>query len=70
MDPATIELLARGGSFVLLAFVVVALWKEWLVPGTRYQRLEAEKENWKALAIELLKTTDRAVNVAASKVEP
>ena len=64
MDPTTIELLARGGSFVLLAWVVVAMWKEWLVPGTRYARLEAEKDEWKRLAVELLQTVDKAVKVA------
>lgn len=64
LDPGTVELLARGGSFVLLAWVVVALWKEWLIPGTRYQRLEAEKEDWKRLALELLTTTSEAVTVA------
>lgn len=63
MDPVFIDLLARGGSFVILASVIWAMWTEKLVPGSRMVRLEAEKEEWKRLAVELLRTADRAVKL-------
>lgn len=63
MDPQLIDLLARGGAFTLLAVMVVGLLREWVVPGTRFRKLEQEKDEWKALAMELMQTASKAVRM-------
>jgi hypothetical protein len=63
VDPALIDLLARGGAFTLLAVMVVGLLRGWVVPGDRYRKMEQERDEWKSLAVELMQTAQKAIRL-------
>lgn len=58
-----VELLTRGGAIGILSLIVWAFLKGWIVPGSTYLAVVSEKEEWKKLAVELLRTADRAVKL-------
>lgn len=57
----TLELLSsveRLGMLGLLAVAVVALVKEWIVPGARLRKAEEQREKAELAATELVKATE------------
>jgi hypothetical protein len=67
VDATTLELFLRGGALAVLLWVVVGFMRGWIVPGSVHQAVAKEKEEWKALAVDLLQTARDAVRVAGKE---
>jgi len=60
------ELLKNPTVIGLLAVAVVAFWREWVVPGTRYEKVIAERDRFIDIAIRARDITAKSLDVAKS----
>lgn len=67
--------LGLGAAFVdywgvvpLCGFVVFAYMREWIVPGRRLRRVEAQRDKWEAIALEAIRASATAIVPAAETV--
>lgn len=59
-----IDLLSTGGNLTLLAIIILGALREWWFTGAAFQRMKLDRDEWKALALDSMQTTDRAVELA------
>lgn len=64
MDATLLDLVLQGGAVGVLVWNVVGFMRGWIVPGSTYQAIVREKDEWKSLTLEMLKTTRDAVRIA------
>jgi hypothetical protein len=58
-----VALLTQGGAVTILAVIVVAFLRGWVVPGSYHDKVVAERDEWKDLAVELMQTASKAVGL-------
>ena len=64
MDAVWDEIGRQGPLVLVLAFFLWGFYKEWWKMGNDFRRLEKEKDEWKARAIQGLGTAETAAHVA------
>jgi len=57
------QLVQQGGVVALLVWIVVGAVREWWFTAAAYRRLEAEKDEWKKMALRASATADKAVTL-------
>jgi hypothetical protein len=65
-DMSILEWVATGGMIPLLLGIIYGNVKGWWVSGAMYKTMEQDRDEWKALALDTIKTTGTAVRVAAN----
>lgn len=63
-DAATLHWLSSAGAIGILAFVVLALMRGWLVTGRTFDRVLSERNRLLELALTSTRAADRAVTIA------
>lgn len=63
-----IDWLTSAGALGILAFLVVAFMKEWIVPGARATRAEADARRAMDLLLEANKVSSQTLDIAEKKV--
>lgn len=63
-DAALLHWLSSAGAIGILAFIVFALLKGWLVTGRTFERVLAERNRLLELALTSTRAADRAVTIA------
>lgn len=78
MDPSIIpQLVPQGSLAALLLYFIVAIYKEWWIPGGAHKRMisdykesllemKKDRDEWKDLALRNLTLADSAVKVAGT----
>ena len=64
MPAIPIELISTGGPVGLLGLVVFMILMGWLVPGRTHRRLEAERDQWQAVALKAMGHADALLPAA------
>lgn len=51
--------LSRVGAYAIMIFVFICLWRRWLVIGYFYEGIVKEKDEWKKLFLDLVRTEEK-----------
>jgi hypothetical protein len=65
-DPI-VDLLAKGGPAVILAYVVLAFMRGWIVPGKDAEKLREERDKALELVYKQAEIAQRALEVGEKK---
>lgn len=68
MDPALVDLLTRGGAIGVLAYLVFALQKRWLVPWETYQEKSLEAKYWRDAFMKMADLGEKTVTIVEERV--
>ncbi len=58
------QIVSTGGAIGTLAFVVLAMLKGWLVPGSVHDQLIRDRDDWKEIALASVNGTEKAISLA------
>lgn len=61
-----IDWLSRATATAILAFVVVAFMREWIVPGSVYKRSVTERDRMFGILVQAQDSTEKTIEVAAA----
>jgi uncharacterized ion transporter superfamily protein YfcC len=56
------------GVVGILALIIVAFVREWIIPGPAYQQMKKERDEFKDMVIRQAETVDRALKVPERSV--
>lgn len=67
--PIPQEWLIPGGAASLLGIAVLMVFRGWLVPGRTVARIERERDEWKALALQTMEQNQQLLSQGRTVVD-